>query len=376
MDVSVAGCKVAYDPPVQSSGVHNLVVEGYINANGEPINIKLSRTRSITRGDTASSIKETSAHVVIEDNQNNVYALSETADGNYSGTYTLNPDYEYRIHITTKDNKEYISDFVPCKKAPPIDRLDWKLKDGNVQIFISTHDAANQTTYYRWDYTETWEFHSEYFSTLKFNPKDSTIIPRTVQVYVCYKTKNSSNIFLGSSAKLENDVIDEAPLAQIPAHDRRISILYSTLITQYALDSNAYNYWMAMKNNTEDIGSVFGKQPNQTVGNIHSVTDPSETVVGYIAAGSTVNKRLFINNSSLPRNWNEQRNCTYYDVPNSMDSIMAYFGSGALIPVIKDSVMVVRNGHVQVIIKGYYGGSATCTDCTLTGTPVKPDFWP
>ncbi len=362
-----SGCKVPYDPPIKSSGANYLVVEGYINSNGVPTDIKLSRTRSITWGDTASYINETGAHVEIEDNKNNTYPLYETGGGNYSGTYNLNTSNKYRLHITTNDHKEYLSEFVDCKVSPPIDNVGWKFDGSSVQVFVNTHDPSNLTKFYRWDYIETWEFHSEYNSVLKYNP-DSTISPRIIPVNVCYQTHKSNNIAVSSSEKLAEDVIHEAPITLIPDHDKRLSVLYSTLVTQYALDSNAYNYWNAMKGNTENVGSIFGTQPNQVKGNIHCVSDNTETVIGYIGAGSTQQARIFISNSSMPADWNQKGNCDYIEVPPNKDSLGLYFGVQGFVPII---------AHLDgIIVLGYYGSEGPCVDCTLNGSPVKPSFWP
>lgn len=358
--IFLASCKVPYDPPVKNSIDHFLVVEGTLNPDGLT-NIKLSRTRSISAGDTAADINETNARLEIEDNTNNTYPLNDNGLGNYSGYYSLNTANKYRLHIHTSDNKEYLSDFVPVKIAPPIDNLDWKLNNGNVNIFLNTHDPNNSTRFYRWQYEETWEFHSQYYSYYQYNPVDSTVTSRTVPVFVCYRSDNSTAIILGSSAKLQQDIIHEAPVAAIPNHDRKISVLYSILVTQYALDSAGYNYWSAMKNNTENVGSIFDSQPNQTVGNIHCLSDSTETVIGYVGAGTSSQSRLFIANSSMPAGWNLPADCIEYNVP--LDSIVFFFGSRTYVPI-------------NLARSSYFSASASCVDCTVSGDPQKPAFWP
>ncbi len=362
----LTSCKVPYDPPLKSSKTHFLVVDGFVNVDGTT-NIKLSRTRNLSKGDTAAYINEINASVIIIDEQNNLYPLYETGGGNYSAYYTLNPNIRYRLQITTVDQKKYLSDFVPCKLSPPIDNLGWKLKDGDVQIFVNTHDPNNHTTFYRWDYTETWEFHSDYYSTLIYDSEYKQVVNRSYPVYVCYRSRNASNILLGSSAKLQEDVIHEGPIALIPNHDKRISVLYSTLVTQYALDSAAYNYWYAMKGNTENTGSIFDPQPNQTTGNIHCVTDSTETVIGYIGAGSIQQARIFISNSEMMPGWNQKFNCTEYDVPK--DSVEFYLSGSTYIPYDTDP-------PGSPMPNGYFSASASCVDCTITGTLEKPIFWP
>lgn len=139
------------------------------------------------------------------------------------------------------------------------------------------------------------------------------------------------------------------------------------MVTQYALDSSAYNFWNALKANTENVGTLFDPQPNQNKGNIHCVNDTTERVIGYIGAGSTQQYRLFISNSSMPSDWNQEQNCSYLEVPPIKDSIVFYFTSGF------DPIDVHTQG---ITILGYYGASSTCVDCTLTGSPIKPSFWP
>jgi len=363
----LSGCKDPYYPELKSSNSHFLVVEGFINPDGIT-NIRLTRTRAITKEDTAAVINETGANVSIEDNNNNIYPLYESGDGNYSASYFLDVAGNYRLHITTRDNKEYVSDFVACKNAPPIDVLGWELKDGNVQIFVNAHDESNKTIFYRWDFVQTWEYHAQYYTNLIYDPDIKKVVYRQFPVYVCYRSNNSTKIFIGSSEKLSQDVIHKAPLELIPNHDKRISVLYSALVTQYALDSAGYNYWKAMRSNTEEIGSIFGTQPNQAKGNIHNVADPSENVIGYVTAGTIQQKRIFISNSDLPGDWNLLPYCYEQKVP--IDSIDFYFGSGFLIPYSEDPPGAARPS-------GYFGATAPCVDCTREGgTLVKPFFWP
>jgi len=362
----LAECKVPYQPPLKSSKTHYLVAEGFLNANGKT-SIKLSRTRNITPGDTSSFINETGATVQIEDENNNTFLLNETGNGNYSANYNLYSGNNYRLRIRTNDGKEYLSDFVPIKQSPAIDSITWNFKNGGVQLYANTHDPQNTTRFYRWSYEETWEFHSYYKSSLIWNNQLLKVVPRTQQVDTCWQTHNSNRIYLGSSAKLSEDVITEAPINLISYGDQRISVLYSILVTQYALDSTAYNYWSAMKSNTENVGSIFDPQPNQTRGNIHCTTDSSEIVIGYISAGTTQQQRIFINNNEMPSDWNSPPPCYIDSVPK--DSIVYYLGGSlGLFPI--DTIMnpISRFAYTSSFIN--------CIDCTIYGTTVKPAFWP
>ena len=58
--------------------------------------------------------------------------------------------------------------------------------------------------------------------------------------------------------------------------------MYSINVKQYALSHEAYLFFEKIKKNTEQLGSIFDPQPSELQGNIHCITNPAETVVGYV----------------------------------------------------------------------------------------------
>ncbi len=125
-----------------------------------------------------------------------------------------------------------------------------------------------------------------------------------------------------------------------------------------------------MKKNTESLGSVFDPQPSELNGNIHSVTNPDEPVIGFVTAGTIGEKRIFINRNELP-GWPYSFVCPYpdtlvYDLP---DSLKKYFGSNFYIPTLE------AYGTRGLI--GWYANEANCVDCKMQGgVTLKPPFWP
>lgn len=186
---------------------------------------------------------------------------------------------------------------------------------------------------------------------------------RVHPAHICWVTNNSTDVVIGSSVGLSGNR-SHSPLIFFPQHDERLSVLYSVLITQYVVDTAAYNFWKEMKTNSEDLGSIFSPQPNQGRENIHCVSGSTEEVIGYVGAGSTSQYRAFIENSSLPATWNPHTQCSTIFVPDS--KIVNYFSSG-FIPLYTD---FVDNQ------KGYDAAFESCADCTYKGSPVKPSFWP
>jgi hypothetical protein len=366
--VLLTNCKVPYNPKLKSTETNALVVEGFIDG-AAPVSFKFTRSRMLTAGDTATPVNELNAQVSVEDNHQNVFPLNEAGNGIYNSTNTLNLNaaYQYRLHIITSNGEEYLSDLVPFKSSPPIDSIGWEFKNGGVQTLLNTHDPNNSTIYYRWSFSETWQFRTPFESYYVYDAGNNTVIPRIEQVFNCWQTVSSTNIYLASTTNLSSDVINQMPLAFIGQHDPKLSVLYSILVTQYALDVTGYNYWLAMENNTQNVGSIFDPQPNETSGNIHCLTNPSELVVGYVSAGNSSSKRIFINHSSMPQDWNLPSDCLEITIPNMPDSLKYYFGS------LYDPILLIT---LTSGAKVYSAALSPCVDCTLKGTNIKPSFWP
>ena len=70
----------------------------------------------------------------------------------------------YRLHISL-DGLEYESDYLGPEITPPIDSLSL-LKKGpgeEVRLCVSTHNAPDRSSYFRWMYKENWEVKAEIF---------------------------------------------------------------------------------------------------------------------------------------------------------------------------------------------------------------------
>jgi hypothetical protein len=377
--ICVAGCKEKYDLPFEQPDTGYLVIEGMINAGQDVTRIELSRTNKIN-----STLKqfEQKALVQVEGDDNSVEQLFENTIGNYTGQLHLNSSKQYRLRIKTEAGKEYLSDFVGVKVTPPIDSISWEREnDGGVRIHFNTHDHQNATRYYRWDYVETWEFHSSYRSFLKYTPdvpssangsvgyRDSSRYEFDSSIFKCWQSVASSSILLGSSARLSSDVIYKLPFLFIPQGDKKISELYSIYVRQYALTKEAYEFYEKMKKNTEENGSIFDPQPSQLKGNIRCVSAPEEQVVGFISVGTVSEKRIFIRNSDVPF-WNYRSGCRENKIRNHPDSVDVARTSGQI------PTVVIEQSPIGGFIIYFGAANPNCVDCTLTGTNVKPAFWP
>ena len=372
-----AGCKIEYRPPVESPKTGYLVVEGFINSGGGPTTITLSRTLKIYNDSTRDN-REHNAIVNIEGFNNETFPLYETGDGVYtSAPLQLDSNEKYRLKIKTQYGKEYESDYSSYRTTPNIDSLSWKRDNNGVKIYINTHDDRVQPGYYYWKYEETWEIHSTYYSTVQFlynpgNPipvgvgyRNPDQLPDTA-LYRCWQDVTSSNINIGSSEKLNRNLI-YFPIMLIEPQSRKLSVMYSIKVFQYAVSKENYDYLKILKTNSEEIGSITGPLPSELTGNIHCITTPSETVIGFVEVSQEKqSERLFISNDDVP-GWGYKMQCAQQVVGNSPESLR---DNSDLYPttVFQSDPLGIRSFYATPEIN--------CVDCRLYGSPVKPAFWP
>lgn len=366
-------CKEPFDPSAENGAAGPyLVVEGIVSTTGIST-VRLSQTLGISGGNSPRLI--TGAAVQLEGEDNSIFALSDNGGGLYkSMPLNLVVGQKYRLRITLPGGKEYLSDFSTARATPAIDNLRWGRDEKGVTIYVNTHDPANNTWYYMWDYEETWETRSYDYSSFKVVTSGNNLrieardTAEANLLYNCWRNSRSANILIASSAKLSSDVIADFPLAHIPQATEKLGIKYSILVRQYALTREAFEYLNRMKKNSEQMGSVFDPQPSEARGNIRSVTDPDEPVIGYLSIAPVAEKRIFIHRNELPQ-WNYSVPCEMGYVKNHTDSLKAVFANGQNIPISEEKSLSSSS------TVGYYYSTTPCMDCRLTGTNIRPAFW-
>lgn len=359
------GCSTPYPLPSVPGGHGVLVVDGVIYAGNDSTSIRLTRSKDFS--DSTTIPVETGAHVVLEPAAGGTsYTLKDNGSGYYvSAGLNLDNSQTYRLDITLSGGAHYQSDYVPVVPSPAIDSINFvQSPTDRLTIFANTHDPAGKTRYYMWRYVETYEYHSFYASLYKV--VGDTLLPRDTSVEVCYRSIASTDILIASSAGLTADQIHEAPIEIFYNNDMRLWIEYSTLVTQIALTEGAYNYWQNMKANSENLGSIFGPQPFQAQGNIHSVSNPNEVVIGYVSISTPAQQRIFIQNGQLTSWPVSLPNCPEETADLTKHGVAWYFGPPSInVPIDYASPTLVLMA------------AGDCADCRYDGgTVIKPSYWP
>jgi len=359
-----------------------LVVDGFINATSSSANVALSRTRSLT--DTLPTQSETGAHIQIETSLGDTFALSEVADGSYTvDGISIDKTGTYALRIMTADGGEYVSHPVMINSTPPIDSLSYGLSGTGeeLSILVNTHDGPEDSGYFAWSFSETYQYNSRFGSAYKW--VDNTPVLRGLEDRIdqCWKTDISTKISIGSSTSLAENAIRQHELTLIPKGSPKTSVRYSILLKQRAISSEEYSYLKQLKNATETLGTLFDPTPGVVTGNIRDVKQPLSTVLGFFSAGEVIEQRYFIDFFDLPEELQVPADWGFCQLNKTCDNRLPRFTnfdppctiqedidlSSVLISAILDDF----GTPIQFIFT-----TVECGDCrTYGGTTQPPDFW-
>jgi hypothetical protein len=358
-----------------------LVVEGLItNQPGANI-IKLSISQPLGEKNAAKPMKGCS--VTISDDLGNIFNLTEIAPGTYvtdTSQFKGTIGRSYTLHITTNSiNKNLIFESYPIKMmpVPPIDSLYYEkvaieednngtsLQEG-CQVYVNTHDPTNQTKFYRWEYSETWEFHLPY--TLVTNR-------------VCWLSNNSDEINIKSTTSLQEARVERHPIDFISNLTDRLNVKYSILVKQYSLNEDEYLYWEKLENINDQAGGLYDRIPSAIPSNVYCVDDPNEKVLGYFSVSASTSKRTFIKDNfvGLIDLYTHCNGDTIFNndyIPN-LNNYVWIIKTGlkqqtAWIPGADNKLHQIFLPPIPYSIVTYIKG---CADCTVRGTSIEPAFW-
>lgn len=357
-------CLEPYSPPAINEEIDILVVDGHINAADGSASVQLSKAYPLS--ENTSAIPELNATVQIEDENGTVYTLVEESDGNYKlMNMAVILSTKYRLSILTDREKKYFSDYIELEQSPQIDSITWKLSNGQdgLNISVNTHgNKAVNSSYYQWNFVETWEYSAVYPVFARILNKQ--VVSLDVNPYKCWISKPSTEINIATSKHLNEDLISDHLLVFIPKGSQKLSRRYSILVQQRTLSREAYNFWTQLKKTTENLGSLFDPLPTQVLGNIHSADGSDEPVLGYFDGGVVAEKRLFISESDLPPDFHFRPPfCQVDSIP--IGDVANY-----------NNILLIGS-YGQPFTLGYTASpSAGCTDCRSGGGDlIKPDFW-
>ncbi|OIV42832.1 DUF4249 domain-containing protein [Flavobacterium johnsoniae] len=372
-----------------------LVVEGTITNELKNQTIRVSQVYQL---EETGPRFEKGANVFITDDQGNEYQFEEK-DTVYASitAFRAEPGRKYQLKIKTREGKNYTSDEQVLTTETKIDNVTATVESVNgqrgVQININSFDPANTSKYYRYEYTETYKIIAPLWYSqdafVVFSPavpadpdndfpglpaKESIVIkPRIGETKTCFSTKKSDDILLNNTNSLSEDRV-HFPIRFISDQNYIISHRYSIFVKQYVQNLAAYTFYKTMKDLSSQGSVLSPKQPGFFYGNIKSVENPTEKVIGFFEVSAVSSERIFFNyadlfpNEPLPPYY--EKNCNIKDFIDCQG--LPPCSGIQLRSAIKSRELVLLSFDG---IDSYGMVKPPCGDCTSFSSNIVPPFW-
>ncbi len=367
----LAGCVKPFNPDISTSVTQKYVVSGRVTSTEGWQDVEVSRSSPVQ---SSVFLPTTGCKVTILDDQGNVFPAVEYKPGTYHvwiGQSFLAAGTSFRVRLLVPGGDQLESAFDRMPSGPVLDSVYYAMKDiptsdpsvslRIMQFYVDIYAKGDFSQYYKWDVTETWEYHAAHNLEYYYDGTHHRVNPPDSSKKVCYYTGLVKNIFTVSTKSLFQNTYKQFPLHAIDGTTSRLAILYSILVRQLALSEKAYNYWEQMRINSNEQGGLYEKQPLAIKGNVVNLTHPEQDVLGFFYASSESTRRYFYKNvPGIALDFNN--GCT--------ESGLGRFGWREFT---RDEYPVYYY-YPTAIVKVL---DHECVDCRLGGGVLeKPDFWP
>jgi hypothetical protein len=116
----------------------------------------------------------------------------------------------------------------------------------------------------------------------------------------CWVDEAGEEALISNNQFVENNSFQGAYIAQLPIDFWRFNIRYFIKVEQLSVSEEIYAFWKLVKSQQDGEGSLFQPNSVKVRGNIRSVTDPEEEILGIFAVSSVTSKEVFIERKDIP----------------------------------------------------------------------------
>ncbi len=371
MALLLFSCVKEIFPKLDSDEVNKLVVNAQLTNIIGYQKVNISYSSSI--GEPENKFVD-NCIVKLEDSNGFEYAYSSNDNGDYSlwlDSGVIDLGLKYKLSVVTPDGQHIESSWESFALSSDISDVYYKIeKEDNshfatnhyrLQFYTNLKANENDSRYYLFDLTETYEFHAEYPIEWWYDGEVHHVSPPDYSKHICYNVFPIKDIFVLSTANFDNNEYDEFVLNYVYNEHQKLDHLYSLLVRQIALNEKSYNYWNQMKINKHQDGGLYTNQPFAIMGNLRNVSDTNKRVLGYFTVGTASEKRIFV-------------------PPPGIESL----GSDCFQTPLRFGLREISAANYPVYLVGDYTGYKSiildeqCVDCTAfgNGTTTKPSYWP
>ncbi len=369
MYVTLQGCIDRFPIGGEVEKAGTLVISGTITNDTSIHTLEVS-TSSKLEWYAFNGLQNCYAKVI--DKFGNKFYYHEDKPGKYSVTIPTNiakVGNAFKLSIFVPGFGSYESTWEEILPCPDIDSVYYNIETHytdnknivlkGIQLYADFTGIPQGNTNFMWSETETYEYHAYYPYEYYYRGRIMHVQPDYSKM-VCYQTAPINYIRTLNTKNLVENRYRRYPLTYVDNRTLRLKFGYSMKVDLMSVTEDAYYYWETIRENSQESGGLYEKQPAIVHGNIVSTEHPEEKVLGYFGASARTSKRIFVKPIE-----GFVFNTAPYCVPFTDLSSLAYTRSGDW------PIYLAMDPNLGLGIVDH-----ACVDCTVSGgTTQKPYFW-
>ena len=326
-------CRLPYEPDIDPNQ-QVLVVDAFVTNHQNLNYVRLTLAIPFDSSGTYPPVHN--AEVYLTDHNKIITYFEETSEGYYEPVdngFAGEINTSYILTVTTPDGYTYVSnpetilpDMEPVSVYGGYDKINYLIKDVSGKTFKASENVC--VTYF--DYngeTATPRFRYNSSQLVEYNlVKDLQLMQ---YVFYCWKTEIDNNLrftnesYASTSANVyKQEVCTSPPETRIIVRDLMMNpVAHSTNdwiykdspidvveykrileIKQYRLNEDSYEYYKAVKKQSDAEGKIFDPIISQLQGNIKCITATSKPVFGFFEASNLATLSYIIRRNGLGGN--------------------------------------------------------------------------
>lgn len=292
----LASCVDPYDPKLVG-GEKYLVFEGTLTDAPGPYRFALTLSAGYNSTESVYEERVQGAKIWVTDEQGTRTDFIDDGLGNFDSPAGFRGKVGNEYFLTIQyDSQTYRSDPELLRPVPPIDTVYSSFRrittsgtkiSGEFLVYVDVNDPPGEN-YYQWDWTHYYRPTGCLFENLQWRRCCSR----------CWNiVRSSGQIHIATDRIVEGRRLTGQQIAVAPYDN---ASPYYLIIGQQSLSRSAYQYWLAVRNLTGNVGSVFDIPPATLVGNLYPEKPGSRRILGYFQVSSRVEKIVYISRNLAP----------------------------------------------------------------------------
>lgn len=310
----LSACVESFNPEIDEADSQPIIVDALLTNDNIRHSVTVNRAKNL--GETSQFESISNAIVYVEDNNGQTFDYIYSTNGRYvainSFAGVVGTFYKLVIEIEGQQYESSFEELLPevevskINATPAVETIKSETGETTdeyrMQISVDLDFPSNQEAYYRFDWNSTYITQTpQQGSTICWDERGD-FPPSNLDIFTtCFISENSPSFLkLFTSKGLQNTSIDSVAIYSI-SPNKRFHTKYSTQITLYNISETAFNFWKAVENQVANSGSLFDSPPSPVNGNIASITNESERIIGIFEVASVTRSRAFFLPSVVKR---------------------------------------------------------------------------